>query len=562
MQLLRESNDSIFRLSVLGVIETKEHITLIADELTSCVLKIELYLYDQKIVPYEMLKLLFILKSKKLIARINAFRYQLYSYLVSFDFPVYFITPILKVEPDKKKFSAIAIGGSADSLDKILKFVEKIPTVNIPIFIVQHVQSKTKNMLSELISKKDHHHTIVEAEDGVDIQQNTIYIAPSGKHMVVEQNKIRLLGTSPVNFAKPSIDVLFDTASREYKDKLCCVLLCGYGSDGCHSLKELISRGTTVVIENPSDCNANALLVNAIKENAFDCILKINEIVDYISGTLSNFTIDSYSEVDLAAFLDSIKDRYGYDYGGYQLASIRRRIKLIMTKESIRSLKELEDSVLNNPALFEKLFLEFSINVSHFFRNPEVFKFMHDEIFPYLNSFSHLKFWSAGCSSGEEPYSLAILLNSSGLLNKSLIYSTDINPYIVSQAQNGIYNEKKLATLKKNFSAVDSVDSLKDSLIVDTNFFEIKQNIKEKILFFQHSLVNSGVFNEFQMILCRNVLIYFNDELKEKILNLFADSLDREGFLILGESENISMNGNSRFEVVNRDLRIYRLKRY
>ncbi|MCX7920887.1 MAG: protein-glutamate O-methyltransferase CheR [Clostridia bacterium] len=247
--------------------------------------------------------------------------------------------------------------------------------------------------------------------------------------------------------------------------------------------------------------------------------------------------------VQVLQFLNSVYERYGYDYTEYHVDSIIRRIKITMLRENIPDFNDFCNIILQDEELFEQLFLDFSINVTEFFRDPEVFAAIKGKLLPYLDSYAHIKIWCAGCSTGKEPYSLAILLHEAGMLHKSQIYATDINPYVIDEAKNGLFSMNTLNRDIRNYRLSDGQRNFTDYFELKGRYMKINGDLLEKILFFQHSLVGSGILNEFQMILCRNVLIYFNHHLQEKVLKNFYNSLDLSGFLILGKSEGILQNG-------------------
>ncbi|MDF2890586.1 MAG: chemotaxis protein CheR [Clostridia bacterium] len=250
---------------------------------------------------------------------------------------------------------------------------------------------------------------------------------------------------------------------------------------------------------------------------------------------------------EVMVFLQQVKEQYGYDYTKYQIESIIRRIKACMLKESIRSFKKFQEAVLQNEQIFEQLFLHLSVNTTGFFRDPEVYKEMKNRVIPYLRSFSNLKMWCAGCSTGQEAYSLAILLSEMGLLNKTQIYATDINPFVIEEAKNGLYPLKVLENNICNYRQAGGSGSFMDYFYLKGEYIEIDEQLKKNILFFQHSLDGNGILNEFQLIMCRNVLIYFTPELQRQVLERLSYSLDKNGFLNLGKSEGILHNGGNEF---------------
>lgn len=256
---------------------------------------------------------------------------------------------------------------------------------------------------------------------------------------------------------------------------------------------------------------------------------------------------DSVDRQQLQQFLKELNTRYGYDYTEYQMDSIARRVKISMLRESTKNFQDFKDQVLSDPNLFEQVFLDFSINTTEFFRDPEVFSIIRKKLLPYLNSFAHLRIWCAGCSNGKEAYSLAMLLHEAGMMHKTRVYATDINPYIIGEAKNGIYPIDSLYNDSTRYRLAGGERNFTDYFDVKEKYMRIKSEYRKNILFFQHSLVGSGILNEFQLILCRNVLIYFNPELQKKVLKNFYDSLDRSGFLVLGKSEGMFQNQGYEF---------------
>ncbi|MEI7662852.1 MAG: CheR family methyltransferase [Bacteroidota bacterium] len=180
------------------------------------------------------------------------------------------------------------------------------------------------------------------------------------------------------------------------------------------------------------------------------------------------------------------------------------------------------------------------MNVTEFFRNPLTFLAVREKVLTYLDSFPHIKIWSAGCSTGQEAVTLTILLDELGILHKSQIYASDINPFVVEEAQNGLYSLEMIENSRANYKLSGGTGDFDNYFTIKDGYAQIKDYLKDKILFFQHSLLNKGAFNEFHLVLCRNVLIYFDQNLQNSVLDLFFRSLDMNGFLVLGESESIT----------------------
>ncbi|KMT23281.1 CheR family methyltransferase [Clostridium cylindrosporum] len=271
--------------------------------------------------------------------------------------------------------------------------------------------------------------------------------------------------------------------------------------------------------------------------------------------------VDNTEEInkdEVTIFLKEIYEKYRYNYTEYQLDSIIRRIKIGMLRENTKKFQEFKEKVLNNSYIFEQIFLDFSINTTEFFRNPNVFNTIRVKILPHLNAHSYIKIWCAGCSTGQEPYSLAIVLKELGMLDKCQIYATDINPYVISEARNGIYPLQSVEVAERNYKSSGGTESFTQYFEVKDKYLKIKKDIKERILFFDHSIIDNGVPGEFHLILCRNLFIYFNFQLQEKMLKTFSKALDEKGFLVLGKSEGILLNnGSTYFDKYHEKHRIY-----
>jgi len=249
------------------------------------------------------------------------------------------------------------------------------------------------------------------------------------------------------------------------------------------------------------------------------------------------------SEEELRDLLTGVYQIYGYDFRNYRFESFKRVLSETMFKEDLLIFDRFKTKVLQDDKFFQALFLKISINVTSFFRYPDLFKVLREEIFPYLNSFPHLRIWSVGASTGEEAYSLAILLNELNMLNKSIIYATDFNPLVLQKAQNGFYSLLSYEHAKQNYQKSGGVKQFEQYFRINNYYAQIEASIKKKVVFFRHNLTTDKEFNDFHLIICKNVLIYFNSELQEGVINMFRHSLHRNGFLVLGRSENLFRNG-------------------
>ncbi len=552
-------------ISVMGGVETQEEqrefLALLRER--SGAAEIHVTFFDAKTLPAGIIESLKYHLDQLPETPLKVFTLHRYlaSYLSRLGIPNKLVFEKTLALPAPRRIKAVGIGGSAESLDKIFAIVKSLALADISVFIVQHFPRDARNILDTLLQDKTPYRTCLPT-DGTLIEPDVMYIAPSDTHMVVEQGVIRLTKDALVNYSRPSIDVLFESLGREYKNGLLAILLCGYGSDGSHSLKTLHAQGARIIIEDPLDCSARDMPGSGLLTGAYDYKFPIQELCGYLARTIRKEEID-LPEAEITEFLTALHKQYGYDYQNYSIESIKRRLNKAMTDRGFYLFSQFAAQVLHDAELFEELFLEFSINVTHFFRNPDVFSVIREQIFPYLDTYPHIKIWCAGCSTGEEPYSLAILLQEAGLLRKTQIYATDLNPYVLVEAKNGLFSNSNLDLDQENYWKSGGTGRIHDYFEVEKHVIRIDEILKSKILFFQHSLVNSGILNEFQMILCRNVLIYFNAALQIETLRLFQDSLDRNGFLVLGESETIPANdGRVAFEPVDQRRKIYRKRKF
>jgi chemotaxis protein methyltransferase CheR len=244
-------------------------------------------------------------------------------------------------------------------------------------------------------------------------------------------------------------------------------------------------------------------------------------------------------DVELKLLLDGIYHLYHYDFRDYSQASLRRRLKAAMMRFKCETLSQLQDRVLQEPELFQALLDHLTVQVSEMFRDPSYFRAVREQVVPLLRTYPSLKVWVAGCSAGEEAYSLAIVLREEGLLQRSLIYATDINPRMLERAEAGIFPIDRIAgfTLQHRDSGAKS--SLSDYYTAAYGSAIFDKSLREHMVFSDHSLATDSVFAEVQFVSCRNVLIYFDRPLQDRAVGLFRDSLCRHGFLGLGSKESL-----------------------
>jgi len=263
--------------------------------------------------------------------------------------------------------------------------------------------------------------------------------------------------------------------------------------------------------------------------------------------------------LEIELILEAIFQQYGYDFRNYSKAHVKRRLLSRLSTSGLKSISEMQHKVLHEPGFFDQLLRDLSINVTEMFRDPSFYLAIRKEIIPILKTYPFIKVWHAGCSTGEEVYSFAILLKEEGLYNRVQIYATDFNTNVLEIAKKGIYPINRIKEFTANYQQAGGRQSFSDYYMADYNSVIFDQSLKKNIVFAEHNLVTDSVFAEVNIIICRNVLIYFNRDLQDTVFNLFSDSLINGGFLCLGSKETIQFSSKAGlYETINFQEKLYK----
>jgi len=266
-------------------------------------------------------------------------------------------------------------------------------------------------------------------------------------------------------------------------------------------------------------------------------------------------------DIELQLLIDAIYLKYHYDFRGYAQPSLRRRMRAALLRFNCSSLSQLQDRVLHEPAMLTAMMDFLTVQVSDMFRDPAYYQALRRHVVPMLRTYPSLKIWIAGCSTGEEAYSMAILLREEGLLDRTLIYATDINGQALQKAEAGIYDLDRIAGFTENHRRSGGSSSLSDYYMAAYGRAVFDKSLRRNIVFSDHSLATDSVFAEVQLVSCRNVLIYFNRSLQDRAIGLFRDALCRKGFLGMGAKESLRFSDHSNdFVDVDREYRLYQKK--
>jgi chemotaxis protein methyltransferase CheR len=267
---------------------------------------------------------------------------------------------------------------------------------------------------------------------------------------------------------------------------------------------------------------------------------------------------DRTEDIEQALLLEAVYRRFGHDFRGYSPASVRRRLALAREHFGCRSFSLLQDRVLHDPATLPALLDLLTVQVSELFRDPAYFRALRERVVPHLRTYPSLKVWVAGCASGEEVYSLAILFREEGLEDRTVFYGTDINPEALRRAEAGVYALDRMPQFTENHRKAGGKSSLSDYYTAAYGSAVLDKGLRRRVVFSDHSLVTDAVFAEVQLVSCRNVLIYFDRELQDRAIGLFRDALSRRGFLGLGARESLRFSRHAgAFADFDRAERIY-----
>jgi chemotaxis protein methyltransferase CheR len=269
-------------------------------------------------------------------------------------------------------------------------------------------------------------------------------------------------------------------------------------------------------------------------------------------------SVENIDSGELLTLLKAVREVYGYDFTQYAEASIKRRSLFFMNSKNMRTVQELSQALLGDDHVFEEFVRNLSVTVTEMFRDPPFYAALRGKVMKRLATYPFIKIWVAGCATGEEVYSIAILLKEEGLLNRSIIYATDINQHSLHQAKDGIFPMDLMKSYTTNYIKAGGTKDFSQYYVAQYNAALFDRTLRNNIVFAPHNLASDQSFNEFHLILCRNVLIYFNQELQNKVINLFCDSLCNFGILGLGNKESLLFTDKQKcFDAIDQKQKIF-----
>lgn len=445
-------------------------------------------------------------------------------------------------------------------MEEINSFFDHTPLDGVSYVIVQHLSPDFKSRMVELLAR--HSKLVVkEAEDNMSVQRNEVYLIPNDKFMTINGGKLTLSGKASIKGPHLTISSFFNSLAADCGDKAIGIILSGLGSDGTEGVKAIKKAGGMVIARNPANSDFSSMPSNAIATGLVDFVLEPalmpSAIEDYVKNA-GELIIDSKDDdKNLKAIIDLIKDNSPLDFSDYKHATILRRTKRRASYGNFTSLHSYLNYLKVTPAELTALSKEFLISVTSFFRDPAAFDFIKSKVLPdVLDKMlpgEELKLWIAGCATGEEVYSMAILvaelLDERGEDIVVKIFATDIDAEALRHAGKGVYS----TSIEKDVS----VERLQKFFIKEGETYRVVPAIRKMVIFARHDLVKNPPYCNMNFISCRNLLIYMTPVLQKKIFSMLLFGLKRDGYLFLGSSEN-PMPILKNLEVVEKKWKIYR----
>ena len=268
---------------------------------------------------------------------------------------------------------------------------------------------------------------------------------------------------------------------------------------------------------------------------------------------------EDLTALEVHLLLEAIYRRYGYDFRGYAFTSLKRRVLNVVRALGLKTVSGLQEQILHDPGTMDQLLLAISVNVTSMFRDPEFFCTLRERVTPMLRTYPFVRIWHAGCSTGEEVYSMAILLEEEGLYDRCRIYATDMNEGVLKQARDGIFPLNAAEHYRQNYVQAGGTGSFDDYYTGAYGSGIFRASLKRNIIFSQHNLATDGSFNEFHIIMCRNVMIYFKKSLQNRVHDLLYDSLNLRGILGIGSKESVQFTPHEKdYETLQPGVKVFR----
>ena len=466
-------------------------------------------------------------------------------------------------------FPIVGIGASAGGLAAFEDFFSAIPddtNLGIAFVVVQHLDPNHKSMLTDLIGRYTWM-SVYEVKDGMVVQSNSVYVIPPNHDMTIEAGTLLIQEPAEKHGFRLPINLFFRSMALSKQDQAIGIILSGTGEDGALGIRAIKEAGGMVMVQNPESSGYDGMPRSAIATGLVDYIMQPAEmpaqIIAYVANTVRKETSFVFKpESTMKRIFNIVSTKTGHDFSSYKQNTILRRIERRMAITNATILDEYLRYLQQKPAEVDKLYQDFLISVTSFFRNPTAFEALREKVIPNLFTDkypdSNIRIWVPGCSTGEEAYSIGILIQEQmEKLKKKIkvqIFATDIDSQAILKARSGIYPPTISIDISPErldrFFTQDSYDN-----------YRIQKNIRDMVIFSEQDIIKNPPFSKLDLLSCRNLMIYMEKKLQKKLIPLFHYSLNKGGFLFLGPSETLGEFENL-FETLDHKSKLYRKKNF
>lgn len=457
----------------------------------------------------------------------------------------------------------IAVGASAGGLEALKAFFKNIPAGDKNAYVViQHLSPDYKSMMGELL-KKNTNLPIVQIADKMTIKPGHVYLIPPANNLVLDGDTLHLTDKPNNQTLNLPIDMFFESMAEQRQERSIGVILSGTGSDGTRGVRAIKENDGMVMVQEPTEAKFDGMPKSAINTGLVDYILPVEEmgpeLIEFISAPPAFANEDGevqYNEKELNKILNYIDEKVGLDFREYKYATLARRVARRMNICKCKSLAAYYKYLQKQPEEVEILYREFLIGVTKFFRDEEVWKRLRKDVFPKMISEKKngetLKIWDVACSTGEEAYSFAMCLHeemeAQGKNIEIKIFATDISQPHLDIGSKGIYPESIVADVSKEL--------LLKYFLSKSNGYQVSEKIRRSVIFSSHNIIKNPPFSNMDMVVCRNLLIYFQSSIQRKAMNMLHYALKQDGILVLGTSESVQSHKEN-FAEIDRRWKIY-----
>jgi two-component system CheB/CheR fusion protein len=462
----------------------------------------------------------------------------------------------------------VGIGASAGGLNALEQFFDNMPaTSGMAFVVIQHLSPDFKSLMDDLLSR----HTsmsIHRVTNGIDLKPDTVYLIPPKSQMTIREQKLYLTEKTSSQHLELPIDIFFKSLAEDVAERAIGIILSGTGSDGSRGIRSIHNNGGLVLAQSPESAQFDGMPRNAIATGVCDLILPPDRmpriLVEYVANPLLirgklRHDLDVFEdEGEFAEIFALLRRSYDLDFSKYKGSTVGRRIRRRMEFRQIPEVADYASILSGDHGELESLYKDLLIGVTEFFRDKQAFRYLEQEMVPKLftrlQAGEDLRVWSTGCATGEEAYSLAILLaeraEDMGFMGKITVFATDVHRSSLDTASQGIYERERLtnvspARLERFFRKEGG------------NLFRVNGELRKIVVFAPHNLLKDPPFTRLDLICCRNLLIYFQPAVQEKIISLFHFALKTDGILFLGSSEGLGAFADD-FEVVAGQHKMFR----